>query len=90
MGHADAQANAGVAFLLPLLDLLNDVGPDLDVRIGVENAGEEFEGAVLAGVRQFKEAAILKGGQYAAHRSVSQSAPKRRANHIFTLCVRTL
>ena len=59
MRHAHAHADAGVALLFAQFDLLNHVGADLDVRVGVQNAGEELQGALLARVGQFEKPAFL-------------------------------
>ena len=72
MRHADAQPDARVALLLASVDLLDGVGANLDVGVGVENAGQEAEGAWFAtGVRQLEQTAFLQGGENAAHESLS-------------------
>src|ERR1019366_142659 len=85
--HADAHADAGVALQFAFLDLLDRVGADLDIGIGVDDAREELERAILAGFGEFEEPAFLKGGEDAAH---VQSVPNFRMNNILTVCVSTL
>ena len=84
--HRHAQAQSCVVFLLALLDGFDGVGAQLNIRVGVEDTGQEFQGGSFVRAGQLEEPPVLECVQDAAH---IQSVPKRRANHVFTLWVST-
>ena len=74
MRDADTHADPGVAFKLPLLDLLDGISAHLDVGIRIEDAGKKLQRAIFTGIGQFEEPAILEGGEDAAHDLIKPEA----------------